>query len=175
VKRLILWLPLAVFVAFLAAVAFRLGGEQDTSIRSHMIGKPMPEFALAEAVPGRPGLSSADLKSGQPRLVNIFGSWCIPCRVESPQLMALKTRGVPIDAIAVRDRPEDVARFLTQYGDPFSRIGDDPRSQVQFALGSSGVPETFIVDGKGVIRFQHIGEIRPEHVPELLAAWEAAK
>jgi cytochrome c biogenesis protein CcmG/thiol:disulfide interchange protein DsbE len=75
----------------------------------------------------------------------------------------------------VRDRPEDVARFLTQYGDPFSRIGDDPRSQVQFALGSSGVPETFIVDGKGVIRFQHIGEIRPEHVPELLAAWEAAK
>jgi cytochrome c biogenesis protein CcmG, thiol:disulfide interchange protein DsbE len=175
VKRLILWLPLALFIAFLAAVAFRLGGEQDTAIRSHMIGKPMPDFALGEAVAGHPGLSSADLKSGQPRLVNIFGSWCIPCRVESPQLMALKARGVPIDAIAVRDKPQDVARFLAQYGDPFSRIGDDPRSQVQFALGSSGVPETFLVDGQGVIRFQHIGEIRPEHVPELLAAWEAAK
>jgi cytochrome c biogenesis protein CcmG/thiol:disulfide interchange protein DsbE len=174
-KRLILWLPLAVFVAFLAAVAFRLGGEQDTSIPSHMIGKPMPDFALGEAVPGHPGLSSADLQSGQPRLVNIFGSWCIPCRVESPQLMALKARGVPIDAIAVRDKPQDVARFLARYGDPFSRIGDDPRSQVQFALGSSGVPETFVVDGQGIIRFQHIGEVRPEHVAELVAAWEAAK
>jgi cytochrome c biogenesis protein CcmG/thiol:disulfide interchange protein DsbE len=135
----------------------------------------MPEFALGTAVPSHKGLSTADLRSGQPRLVNIFGSWCIPCRVESPQLMALKARGVPIDAIAVRDKPEDVARFLVQYGDPFSRIGDDPRSQVQFALGSAGVPETFVVDGTGVIRHQHIGEIRPEHVPELIAAWEAAK
>ncbi|HEY0086801.1 MAG TPA: DsbE family thiol:disulfide interchange protein, partial [Allosphingosinicella sp.] len=155
--------------------AFRLGGEQDSSIRSRMVGKPMPEFVLKQAVPGHPALTSGDLKGGQPRLVNIFGSWCIPCRVESPQLMALKARGVPVDAIAIRDRPEDVARFLAQYGDPFDRIGDDPRSQVQFALGSSGVPETFLVDGKGIIRHQHIGEIRPENVPELIAAWEAAK
>jgi cytochrome c biogenesis protein CcmG/thiol:disulfide interchange protein DsbE len=175
VKRLILWLPLALFVTFLGVVAFRLGGEQDSAVRSHMINKPMPEFALQAAAPGHPPLSSADLKSGQPRLVNIFGSWCIPCRVESPQLLALKARGIPVDAIAVRDRPEDVARFLAKYGDPFERIGDDPRSQVQFALGSSGVPETFLVDGKGVIRFQHIGEIRAQHLPELIAAWEAAK
>jgi cytochrome c biogenesis protein CcmG/thiol:disulfide interchange protein DsbE len=174
-KRLILWLPLALFVVFLAAVAFRLGGEQDSSIRSHMIGKPMPDFALGEAVPGHSGLSSVDLRSGQPRLVNIFGSWCIPCRVESPQLMALKAQGVPIDAIAVRDKPEDVARFLAQYGDPFNRIGDDPRSQVQFALGSSGVPETFVVDGGGVIRHQHIGEIRAEDVDGIVRAFEAAQ
>jgi cytochrome c biogenesis protein CcmG/thiol:disulfide interchange protein DsbE len=174
-KRLILWLPLAVFAIFLGFFAFRLGGEQDSSIRSRMVGKPMPEFVLKQAVPGHPALTSGDLKGGQPRLVNIFGSWCIPCRVESPQLMALKARGVPVDAIAIRDRPEDVARFLTQYGDPFDRIGDDPRSQVQFAIGSSGVPETFLVDGKGIIRHQHIGEIRPENVPELIAAWEAAK
>jgi cytochrome c biogenesis protein CcmG/thiol:disulfide interchange protein DsbE len=174
-KRLVLWLPLAVFAAFLAVVAFRLGGEQDTSIRSRMVGKPMPEFVLKEAVPSHPPLSSADLKTGQPRMVNIFGSWCIPCRVESPQLLALKQRGVPIDAVAVRDKPEDLARFLAQHGDPFERIGDDPRSQVQFALGSSGVPETFVVDGAGIIRHQHIGEIRAEHVPELIAAWEAAK
>jgi cytochrome c biogenesis protein CcmG/thiol:disulfide interchange protein DsbE len=174
-KRVVLWLPLAVFGLFLAVLAFRLGGEQDSNIRSRMVGKPMPEFVLRQAVPSHPGLSSGDLRSGQPRMVNIFGSWCIPCRVESPQLMALKARGVPIDAIAVRDKPEDVARFLSQYGDPFSRIGDDPRSQVQFALGSSGVPETFVIDGKGVIRHQHIGEIRPEHVSELIAAWEAAR
>jgi cytochrome c biogenesis protein CcmG/thiol:disulfide interchange protein DsbE len=174
-NRLILWLPLAVFAAFLAVVAFRLGGEQDSSIRSRMIGKPMPEFALKAALPGRAPLSSADLKSGQPRLVNVFGSWCIPCQVESPQLLALKAQGVPIDAIAIRDTPEDVATFLARHGDPFERIGDDPRSQVQFALGSAGVPETFVVDGQGIIRHQHIGEVRPEHVRELLAAWQAAK
>jgi cytochrome c biogenesis protein CcmG/thiol:disulfide interchange protein DsbE len=174
-KRLILWLPLGLFVLFLAVVAFRLGGEQDSSIRSRMVGKPMPDFALGEAVPGHPPLTSADLKKGGPRLVNIFGSWCIPCRVESPQLMALKARGVPIDAIAVRDKPEDLARFLAQHGDPFERIGDDPRSQVQFALGSAGVPETFVVDGKGIIRHQHVGAITDADVPKLLAEWEAAK
>jgi cytochrome c biogenesis protein CcmG/thiol:disulfide interchange protein DsbE len=174
-KRLILWLPLAVFVLFLGTVAFRLSGGKDDRIRSHLVGKPMPEFALKPALPGRHGLSAADLRTGKPRLVNVFGSWCIPCAVESPQLMALKARGIPIDAIAVRDRPEEVARFLARHGDPFQRIGDDPRSQVQFALGSAGVPETFVVDGKGVIRSQHIGEIRPEHVPELAAAWERAR
>jgi cytochrome c biogenesis protein CcmG/thiol:disulfide interchange protein DsbE len=174
-SRLILWLPLGLFAAFLAVLAFRLGGDRDTQIRSRMIGKPMPEFALQPAVPGHPPLAAADLRTGQPRLVNIFGSWCIPCRVEAPQLMALKQRGIPIDAIAVRDRPQDVARFLAQHGDPFDRIGDDPRSQVQFALGSSGVPETFVVDGSGVIRHQHIGEIRAEDVPAIVEAWEAAR
>jgi cytochrome c biogenesis protein CcmG/thiol:disulfide interchange protein DsbE len=89
--------------------------------------------------------------------------------------MALKARGVPIDAIAVRDKPEDLARFLAQHGDPFERIGDDPRSQVQFALGSAGVPETFVVDGKGIIRHQHVGAITDADVPKLLAEWEAAK
>ncbi len=175
VNRLILWLPLALFAVFLAVLAFRLGGEQDTKIRSKLVGKPMPEFALQAATPEHPPLASADLRSGTPRLVNVFGSWCIPCRVEAPQLMALKQRGVPIDGIAIRDRSEDVARFLAEWGDPFERIGADPNSQVQFALGSSGVPETFVVDGKGVIRHQHIGDIRPENVGEILAAYEAAK
>ncbi|HEY0149317.1 MAG TPA: DsbE family thiol:disulfide interchange protein [Allosphingosinicella sp.] len=174
-KRLILFLPLALFVLFLAVVAIRLGSGQDEQVRSHMIGKPMPEFALKQAVPSHPGLATADLRSGGPRLVNIFGSWCIPCQVESPQLLALKAKGIPIDAIAIRDRPEDVARFLSRHGDPFARIGDDPQSKVQFAIGSSGVPETFVVDGHGIIRHQHIGEIRAEHVPELIAAWETAK
>jgi cytochrome c biogenesis protein CcmG/thiol:disulfide interchange protein DsbE len=89
--------------------------------------------------------------------------------------MALKRAGVPIDAIAIRDRPEDVARFLAEWGDPFERIGADPQTRVQFALGSSGVPETFVVDGKGIIRHQHIGDIRADDLDEILAAWEAAK
>lgn len=174
-KRLLLFLPLILFGAVLIAFAVRLYAPSDSIVRSRMIGQPMPDFALKPMLPGRPGLSAADLRTGRPRLVNVFGSWCIPCRTEAPQLEALKRRGIPIDAIAIRDKPEDVAAFLKAYGDPFERIGDDPRSQVQFALGSSGVPETFVVDGKGVIRHQHIGDIRPEHVDSIAAAYEAAK
>ena len=174
-KRLFLWLPLAVFLAFIVTVAIGLRKPPETQIRSRMIGKAMPDFALEPAVASHPPLAAADLRRGRPRLVNVFASWCVPCKAEAPQLMALKQRGVPIDGVAIRDRSEDVAKFLSDWGDPFERIGSDPASRVQFALGSSGVPETFVVDGRGVIRHQHIGDIRPENVGEILAAWEAAK
>lgn len=174
-KRLFLWLPLAVFAAFLVTVAFGLRKPADTQIRSRMIGKPMPDFELQPAVASHPGLAAADLRKGAPRLVNVFASWCVPCKAEAPQLEALKRRGVPIDGVAIRDKSRDVAEFIAEWGDPFERIGSDPASKVQFALGSSGVPETFVVDGKGVIRHQHIGDIRPEQVAELYAAWEAAR
>jgi cytochrome c biogenesis protein CcmG/thiol:disulfide interchange protein DsbE len=82
---------------------------------------------------------------------------------------------VLIDGVAIRDKPEDVAAFLGEWGDPFDRIGADPNSKVQFALGSAGVPETFLVDGKGIIRLQHIGVIYPEDVPAILAAWQSAR
>ncbi|MFN3388004.1 MAG: DsbE family thiol:disulfide interchange protein [Allosphingosinicella sp.] len=174
-KRLVLWVPFAVFAIFLIVVAFGLYSPSERTIRSQMIGKAMPEFALEPAVASHPPLSSADLKGGGPRLVNVFASWCVPCKAEAPQLEALKRAGIPIDGIAIRDRREDIARFLAEWGDPFERIGSDPTSKVQFALGSSGVPETFVVDAQGVIRHQHIGDIRPEHVSEIVAAWEAAK
>jgi cytochrome c biogenesis protein CcmG, thiol:disulfide interchange protein DsbE len=174
-RRLLLWLPLVVFAVFVVTVAIGLRKPADTQIRSRMIGKPMPDFALQPALASHPGLAAADLRRGEPRLVNVFASWCLPCKAEAPQLEALKRRGVPIDGIAIRDRSEDVARFLAEWGDPFERIGADPASKVQFALGSSGVPETFVVDGGGIIRHQHIGDIRPENVAEILAAWEAAK
>ena len=174
-KRLFLWLPLAVFAAFTIVVVAGLRQDPASPIRSRMIGKPMPDFALEAAVPDHPPLAAGHLRGGKPRLVNVFASWCVPCKAEAPQLMALKARGVPIDGVAIRDRGEDVARFLAEWGDPFERIGADPASRVQFALGASGVPETFVVDGKGIIRHQHIGDIRPENLPEILAAWEAAK
>ena len=174
-RRVLLFLPLVLFVAIALAFAFRLHAPGDTIVRSRLVGKPLPEFVLKPIIAGHPGLSAADLRSGGPRLVNVFASWCIPCRREAPHLEALKARGVPIDAIAIRDKEADVARFLRAHGDPFVRIGDDPRSQVQMALGSSGVPETFVVDGEGIIRHQHVGEILPDDVAAIFAAWEAAR
>ena len=172
--RWLLWLPLALFVAIVAVVMSGLIRPASTDIRSQLIGRPMPEFALPAAVPNHPPLARADIL-GKPRLVNIFASWCIPCAVEAPQLMELKRRGVTIEGIAIRDRPEDLAAFLARNGDPYQRIGADMQSSVQMALGSSGVPESFVVDGRGIIRYQHVGAITPQDVETVLAELEKAK
>ena len=174
-NRALRFLPLLVLIAIVGMLAWRLGSPADEKIASKMIGRPVPSFELAAATPGKPGLSSAQLASGQPRLINVFASWCVPCIAEAPLLTELKRQGVPIDAIAVRDRPEDVAAFLEKHGDPFERVGDDKESRVQLAFGSSGVPETFVVDGRGTIRYQHMGPIEPGDVPRIVGQWEAAK
>jgi cytochrome c biogenesis protein CcmG, thiol:disulfide interchange protein DsbE len=174
-NRFLRFLPLLVLLAFVGAVAWRLSSPADEKITSKMIGKPVPTFVLAPAVPGKPGLASSQMRSGQPRMINVFASWCVPCIAEAPLLAELKANGIAIDAIAVRDRPADVAEFLAERGDPFDRIGADPESKAQLAMGSSGVPETFIVDGNGVIRYQHMGPIEPADVQLLIAQWEAAK
>lgn len=163
-----IWLPLALFLGFVVLVMVGLLRPADRTVASQLVGKPMPQFNLPAAVPGRPGLDSKVLANGKPHLVNIFASWCIPCRVEAPQLGALARAGVPIEGISVRDSAVDLQAFLQQHGDPFQRIGADDDGKVQLALGSSGVPETYVVDGKGLIVYQHIGEIRPEHLSLLL-------
>ena len=174
-RRLVLWLPLVVFIAFLATVGIGLYAPSDRTVRSRLVGQPLPQFALPPALPGRASVSSADFARGQPRVINVFASWCVPCMAEAPQLTALARRGIPIDAIAIRDRPQDIAGFLARWGDPYARIGSDRDSAVQLALGSSGVPETFVIDSRGIIRHQHIGDIRPEDVPALLSAVQAAQ
>lgn len=174
-RRIVLWVPLFLFGIFLVVVAAGLYAPADRAIPSALVGQPLPPFDLPPAAAGRPGLSSLGPRDGQARMINIFASWCLPCRVEAPQLAELQRRGVPIDGIAVRDRPEDLAGFLATYGDPFRAIGADNDRRVQLALGSAGVPETFIVDGNGVIRHQHIGVITAADVPALVAAYEAAR
>jgi len=166
--RWILWLVVALAAALFVLFAVQLSRPKNDFVQSAMVGKPIPEFALEPAIEGQPGLSSADFADGKPRLLNVFASWCVPCAAEAPQLAALEQQGADIVAIAIRDRPQDVAAFLNAYGNPFSRIGSDEISQVQLALGSSGVPETFVIDGRGVIRYQHIGDIRDRDVPILL-------
>jgi len=166
--RWALWLPLAMFAGFVALVVVGLVKPKNTDIASQMVGKPLPAFTLRAAADARPGLAMADFQTGKPQLLNIFASWCIPCRAEAPVLEELRRQGATINAIAIRDHKEDLAAFLGQYGNPYARIGADDVSAVQLAIGSSGVPETFVIDGKGVIRYQHIGDIRPEQIPDIL-------
>lgn len=174
-SRAVRFAPLALLMLLLAGLVWRLATPADTTVSSKLAGQPIPNFALAAALPAKPALSSADLATGHPRLVNIFASWCVPCITEVKVLQQLKERGVAIEGIAVRDRPEDVADFLVRNGDPYERIGSDPQSQLQIALGSSGVPESFVVDGRGIIRYQHIGPIEAADVPMILAKLEQAK
>jgi len=165
-------LPIIFIVWVLGTFAWRLVQPGDTTVRSQLVNRQIPEFQLPAALPGIPALNSTDLVTGKPRLLNLFASWCVPCIAEAPVLEELQRKGVQIDGIAIRDTPGAMAAFLERHGNPYQRIGSDRNSSVQLALGSAGVPETFIVDGKGVIRFQHIGPIRPEDVSDILAKLE---
>lgn len=169
------WTPLAIFALLFAVVAAGLFRPADRTIRSGLVGKPVPVLALGPLLPGKPGLASADLRDGGPRLVNVFASWCAPCIAEAPQLMALRRSGVAIDGVAVRDTAPAMRGFLARNGDPFDRIGDDRASAAQLALGASGVPESFVVDGRGVIAYQHVGYITPADVPLIRAEIEKAR
>jgi len=174
-RRLWLWLPLGLFVLFFAVVANGLINPTDRVIMSKMIGKPAPQFSLPPAIDGIPGVGVANLRDGKAKLVNIFASWCGPCAIEAPMLERLERQGIEIYGIAIRDRPQDLQRFLTRYGNPYARIGADNDAKAQISFGSAGVPETFVVDGKGIIRHQIAGDINQGNVGALLAALEAAQ
>ena len=174
-KNWLIWLPLALF-AFLGGIfLYGLVEPKDEYVRSTLIGKPLPEFSLPPATEGVEGLSNKDFADGKPRMLNIFASWCLPCKAEAPLLEQIKEAGVEIHAIAIKDKPKDVAGFLAEHGNPFVRIGADMDMLIQLKLGSSGVPETYLIDGKGRIIHQHIGDIRPEHVAPLLAKLKEAQ
>ena len=169
-NRGLVWMPLVAFLAVAALVGYSIYRPADRAIHSSLVSKPLPAFALPPIVPGKPGLASSSFGGGRGRLINVFASWCIPCAAEAPQLARLQRLGVPIEAIAVRDTPAAVTNFLQRYGDPYAAIGDDHDSATQLALGSSGVPESFVVDGRGRIVAQHIGDIRAEDVADIAAS-----
>jgi len=161
-------IPILLLLFVVGSLSWRLIKPADTAVPSQLVERSVPPFALAPAMPTKAGLRSSDLAIGEPRLLNIFASWCVPCIGEARVLGELRRSGVKIDAIAVRDTPDAIADFLAHNGDPYERIGIDPQSDVQISLGSSGVPETFVIDGKGVIRRQYIGPLTAANIPGLI-------
>ena len=162
------WAPLLLFAFFLGLAGYQLFQPKDEFIPSAMIGRSLPEFTLEPASTTRPGVKLADFQDGKPKLLNIWASWCLPCIAEAPHLETLKESGAQIVGVAIRDKQEDVDGFLGTHGNPYTHIGADDISAIQLEIGSSGVPETFVIDGQGVIRYQHIGDVRAENVAELL-------
>jgi cytochrome c biogenesis protein CcmG/thiol:disulfide interchange protein DsbE len=160
-------IPIGLFL--LLAVAFAVGlGHRPDIIPSPLIDKEAPSFTLPPLA-GRDdgGLSSADLKGDGPVIVNVFASWCVPCRAEHPQLMALaREPGVRLVAINYKDKPQDAATWLAELGNPFSKIGADTNGRVAIDWGVYGVPETFILDKTGRIRFKQVGPITPDDLNE---------
>lgn len=133
-------------------------------VPSPLIGKPVPVFSLPPVL-GRPlGLSDKDLK-GQVSVVNVFASWCIPCRQEHPLIQRL-AREVPVHGLNYKDRPEDAARWLDELGDPYTRTGADLDGRVAIDWGVYGVPETFLIDREGRIAYKQIGPITPQILEE---------
>src|SRR5215213_6508919 len=126
VNRAVRFAPLALLLLVIAAMVWRLATPTSSNVPSKLEGKPVPEFDLGPALNAKPPLSSRNLATGRPRLLNIFASWCVPCIAEVKVLQQLKARGVIIDGIAIRDTPDDVADFLAKNGDPYERIGGDP-------------------------------------------------
>ena len=149
--------PLVVFVVVAIALAVGLG-LKPREIPSALIGKPVPTFALDPVQDFGPGLSSENLK-GQVAIVNVFASWCVPCRVEHGLWADVAKLGIPIYGLNYKDAPKNASAWLAQLGNPYTRTGADLGGRVGIDWGVYGVPETFVVDEHGMIQLKFIGPV----------------
>jgi len=161
-NRLVYILPLAVFL--ILAVNFAIGLTMDPKILpSALLNKPIPEFTLPpiEGGPGK-GFSSADLRGNGVTVVNVFASWCVPCRIEHPQITRLAALKVAsVYGLSYKDKPKQALKWLAEVGDPYTAHGSDPKGRVGIDFGVYGIPETFIIDNDGIIRYKYVGPINP--------------
>lgn len=160
-KRALAFAPLALLALLVLASALLLtrAGDRET-VTAGQIGRPAPAYTLARLGGGEPVSSQA--MAGRAYLINIFASWCTPCRGEHPYLTQLAEQGVPIVGVASKDQPENAARFLAELGDPFAAVALDRDGRFALELGAAGVPETFVVGADGAIRAVHRGPLAPE-------------
>ncbi len=177
-RYLLYGLPLLLFAAL--AVYLWQGLDKDPSVLpSALVDKPAPAFALPALSGREPALPlhTEDLVTGEPLLVNIFASWCVPCQAEHPIITALaREHGVKVHGINYKDKPADADAWLRRLGDPYGRIGADHDGRVGIEFGIYGVPETFLIDGEGRVRLRHAGPITPDVLQKvILPAIEALR
>jgi cytochrome c biogenesis protein CcmG/thiol:disulfide interchange protein DsbE len=175
-RRLITALPLVLFAALCVLFYVRLYAGDPSQIPSALIGRPAPEFSLPplegltepDGTPV-PGLSSKDLGNGRITIVNVWASWCVPCRQEHPLLLRLSELGrARVVGIAYKDEPDNARGFLQELGNPFAAVGMDRAGRAAIDWGVYGVPETFIVGKDGRIAYKHIGPLSEAALTDII-------
>lgn len=157
-KRILFILPVVGF-AVLLGVFFAGLGRDPRALPSAFVGKPLPAFQAPPVREGDAGLSNRDFQRGEPVLLNVFASWCGPCRVEHPVLMRLRAQGVAIHGLDWKEDAAAGAKWLVDNGDPYIRVGSDPTGRTGIEFGVAGVPETFVIDRHGKVRYRHVGAV----------------
>lgn len=179
-RRWIVFVPLAIFLALAGLFLFRLGAGDPATIPSALIGRPAPDTDLP-AIPGLvrdgkpvPGLTGADFK-GQVTVLNVWGSWCLPCREEAPLLMRMAAdKRFRLVGLNYKDQADNALRFLQRFGNPFAAIGADASGRAAIEWGVYGVPETFVIGRDGMIAYKLVGPITLANLPPLRIAIEKA-
>ena len=173
-RRMIVFIPLVAFLALAAVFVLRLGAGDPSRIPSALIGHPAPRTDLPPLAglerDGKPvpGLDSADFE-GQVTVLNVWASWCVPCRDEAPLLMTLAADSrVRVVGINYKDQPDNARRFLGRYGNPFAANGTDGNGRAAIEWGVYGVPETFVIGRDGRIAYKLIGPITPDNLDTAL-------
>jgi cytochrome c biogenesis protein CcmG/thiol:disulfide interchange protein DsbE len=167
-------LPLLIFAGLAGLFYYALHTGDPSRLPSAMIGKPVPKFTLApleglktDEDTAAQSFTSEDLADGEPTIVNIFASWCVPCLQEHPMLMALaKDTDVRLYGINYKDDPASARRFLGRYGNPFDRVGADRSGRTAIDFGVYGVPETYVISGDGKILYRHVGPLTEQAIKE---------
>jgi cytochrome c biogenesis protein CcmG, thiol:disulfide interchange protein DsbE len=167
-SRVLVW-PLAVFAVLAAIFAFALRTGDPSKLPSALIGKTVPAIelqgleGLTDAGRSVGGFAGTDLRKGQVSVVNFWASWCVPCVQEHPVLVALQERtGVRVFGVNYKDQAAAARRFLGRYGNPYFAVGVDGNGRAAIEWGVYGMPETFVVNGRGEIVYKHVGPITPE-------------
>jgi cytochrome c biogenesis protein CcmG, thiol:disulfide interchange protein DsbE len=173
-RRIVVLVPLAVFLALAALFLFRLSSGDPSIIPSALIGHPAPQTNLPPIAgldrdgAAVPGLDAASFK-GAITVVNVWASWCIPCHDEAPLLMQLaQDNRLRLVGINYKDDPGNARRFLGRYGDPFTAAGADQSGRTAIEWGVYGVPETFVVGRDARIAYKLVGPITPDNFESLL-------
>ena len=161
-KHFLRFVPAAVFFLLAIFFAIKLQSPEKITVASD---RPLPSFDLPALMPEKPAFTNRTL-AGQVAVINVFASWCLPCRAEHPLLSAFEQMRIPVYGIAYKDKPEAVRAYLHELGDPYAAVGQDAAGQTAIELGLSGVPETYIIDRAGHVRYHVRGPLTPDLLRE---------
>jgi cytochrome c biogenesis protein CcmG/thiol:disulfide interchange protein DsbE len=159
-RRLPYIVPVLVFAALVVGFALSLHGPAPDELPSVLVDKPAPTLTLPALDANAQAFAPGDLKAGHVTVLNVFASWCVPCKVEGPGLAQVAAvKGVALYGMVYKDTPEKARAFLADLGDPYQRIDLDADGRAGIEWGVYGVPETFVIDGKGIVRLRYAGAL----------------